>query len=79
MDAILIDYVRPAIFGEFIPKYIQKFTLIISSILFTGLMLNVIHGDGVIKIMKQLWYLDLNVDINPIYEEILRNNIVSDK
>ena len=58
IEAILIDYVRPAVVGPVIPKLIPVFTLVISGSMLMLLAWIAVYGNGIVGSIQQLWYLD---------------------
>lgn len=63
LESTLTDYLRPSVVGRVIPKYVDLYSYAISVFILAGLVWCAVYGNGIIRTIQQLWYLDL--DINP--------------
>ncbi|XP_055903519.1 succinate dehydrogenase [ubiquinone] cytochrome b small subunit, mitochondrial [Eupeodes corollae] len=55
LEAMVIDYVRPVIFGNVVPKVAQGALFLISAATLGGLFYFIYNDIGIAKAVKQLW------------------------
>ncbi|XP_025162129.1 succinate dehydrogenase [ubiquinone] cytochrome b small subunit, mitochondrial isoform X2 [Harpegnathos saltator] len=55
LEAIIVDYVRPIVFGTIMPKVATLMLNLLSIATLTGLLLLIYNGPGLTKVIKQMW------------------------
>jgi succinate dehydrogenase (ubiquinone) membrane anchor subunit len=57
IEAIVVDYVRPSVFGDFIPKLAQGLVWGLSALTLGGLFYFIYSDVGIVCAIKMLWKL----------------------
>jgi succinate dehydrogenase (ubiquinone) membrane anchor subunit len=55
LEAIVIDYVRPIIFGNVIPKIALGLLYLLSAACLGGLFYFIYHDIGIVNSVKKIW------------------------
>ena len=55
IEAIAIDYIRPILFGNLIPKMAIGLVYVLSSVTLGGLLYIIYKDGGIVKIVRHIW------------------------
>ncbi|XP_043278687.1 succinate dehydrogenase [ubiquinone] cytochrome b small subunit, mitochondrial isoform X2 [Venturia canescens] len=55
LEAVVLDYIRPSIFGSILPKVAFGTLYLVSALTFVGLLALIYNGPGIGKTVKNLW------------------------
>lgn len=68
----MTDYLRPAVVGPVIPKFIPIYALVISMSVLLLLAWIAVYGNGIAGSIQQIWYLDPNIEPYDLDESKLK-------